>query len=157
MSIVFFQIGLRGDNALKVDERAVANDVKPDETKPLDVKPADRAANEELKKEDEPVKPGEGEVKRQEPPVPHAPKDSPAENAADQGKGREEVHLNEKRQLMSQREEDKSTSQELNVVAKEDKVDEAAARNVADANQVKISEREIDDELKKLEQPNKVI
>jgi len=41
-------------------------------------------------------------------------------------------------------------------VGKENKVDEVAPRNVADANQVKVSEQEIDEELKKLEQPDKV-
>ena len=148
------QIGLGAGNALKVDEKAVVSDAKPGEAKPLDVKPVDAAANEGVKKADEPAKPIEGEAKRQEPPVPHAPQDDPVQNAPDQRQGEEE-HLNEKRQLMSQGDEDKATSPD-NAVGKENKVDEVVPRNVADANQVKVSEQEIDEELKKLEQPDKV-
>ena len=120
----------------------------------MDIKPVDGANDGLLKKAEEPAKPVEGELKRQEPPVPHAPQDNPAQNAPDQRKSEDE-HMNEKRQLMSHGEEDKSTNPE-NVVARKNNLDGVAARNVADANQVKVSEQEIDAELKKLEQSDKV-
>lgn len=93
----------------------------------MDIKPIDAVANEGVKKAEEPVKPVEGEVKRQEPPVPHAPQDNPP----DQTQGEEEHLKNEKRQLMSKGDDEKS-------------------RNI------KVSEHEIDEELKKLEQTDKV-
>lgn len=154
---LFLQIGLEGGNALKVDEKVVANDARPGEAKPFDVKPVDGAANNGLNlKANEPDKPAEREVKRQEPPVPHAPKDNPAQNVPDQRHG-EEVHLNEKRQLMS-RSEDEKGANSVKPVAGETKGDNVvAARNVADANQVKVSEEEIEEELRRLEHSDKVI
>ena len=154
---LFLQIGLEGGNALKVDEKVVVNDARPGEAKPFDVKPIDGAANNGLNlKADEPAKPAEGEVKRQEPPVPHAPKDNLAQNVPDQRHG-EEVHLNEKRQLMS-RSEDEKGANSVKAVVEETKGDNVvAARNVAGANQVKVSEEEIEEELRRLEHSDKVI
>lgn len=80
--------------------------------------------------------------------MPHAPQDNPAQGAPDQRKS-EDGHLNEKRQLMSQGVEEKPANTN-------DQAVKALAGNVADTNQVKVSEQEIDEELKKLEHSDKV-
>ena len=121
----------------------------------MDVKPIDAAATEGLKKDEGPVKPVEGEVKRQEPPVPHAPQDNPLQNAPDQKNvGEEEQIKNEKRQLMSKSEDEKATNSET-PVEKDEKLN-AVEGNAININPVKVSEQEIDEELKKLEQSDKV-
>ena len=134
------------------------NDEQFKQEKAAELKPVDAAGNERLKKADEPAKPGEGEEKRQEPAVPHAPQDKPAQVASDQRKSEEE-HLNEKRQLMSDGVDEKPFNAGDKGV-KENSPNEAAARNAAaaaiDTKRVKVSEQEIDEELKKLEQPEKV-
>ena len=112
----------------------------------MDIKLIDAVANEGVKKAEEPVKPVEGEVKRQEPPVPHAPQDNPP----DQTQGEEEHLKNEKRQLMSKGDDEKSTSSD-----KSEKMN-AVAGNALSSNNIKVSEHEIDEELKKLEQTDKV-
>ena len=151
---LFLQIGLEGGNGLKVDENV--NDAKPGEAKPFDVKPVDGAADDGLNlKANEPAKPDEGEVKRQEPPVPHAPKDNPVQDAPDQQHGEEE-HLNEKRQLMSRSEDEKGTNPVKPVVEETKGDNVVAARNVADGNGIKVSEEEIEEELRRLEHPDKV-
>ncbi|XP_078347510.1 solute carrier family 38 member 10-like isoform X2 [Oculina patagonica] len=145
------KIGLGADKIVNKDEKVV-DDAKPDNEKLVDVKPIDAAQNEGLKKAEEPVKPVElGEVKRQEPPVPHAPQDNPPQNSPDQRQGEEEHLKNEKRQLMSKAEDEKTSSE--NPVVKDEKLN-ADIGNAA--NTIKVSEQEIDDELKKLEHTDKV-
>ena len=113
----------------------------------MNIKPIDAVANEGVRKVEEPVKAVEGEVKRQEPPVPHAPQD----NSPDQTQGELEEHLkNEKRQLMSKAEDEKSTSSD-----KYEKLN-AVAGNAVSPIDIKVSEHEIDEELKKLEHRDKV-
>ena len=109
----------------------------------MNIKPIDAVAIEGVRKAEEAVKAVEGGVKRQEPPVPHAPQD----NLPDQIQGGEEHLKNEKRQLMSKREDEKSTDS--------DKLNAAAGNAVIPIN-VNVSEHEIDEELKKLEQTDKV-
>ena len=120
----------------------------------MDVKPIDAAGNEGLKKGEEAVRPIEGEVKRQEPPVPHAPQDDRPQNAPDQKKDEGEHFKSEKRQLMS-KEDEKSTNTD-GVEGKTKNVN-AGSENAVNSNPVKVSEREIDEELKKLEQTDKVL
>ena len=112
----------------------------------MNIKPIDAVAEEGVRKVEEPVKPVEGEVKRQEPPVPHAPQD----NSPDQTQDGEEHLKNEKRQLMSKKEDEKSTDSD-----KYEKLNAAAGNAVTPIN-MKVSEHEIDEELKKLEQTDKV-
>ena len=112
----------------------------------MNIKPINAVANEGVRRADEPVKAVEGDVKRQEPPVPHAPQDNPP----DQTQGEEEHLKNEKRQLMSKTEDEKSTNSD-----KYEKLN-AAAGNADSPVNVKVSEHEIDEELKKLEQTDKV-
>ena len=112
----------------------------------MNIKPIDAVANEGVRKAEEAVKAVEGGVKRQEPPVPHAPQD----NLPDQIQGGEEHLKNEKRQLMSKREDEKSTDSD-----KYEKLNAAAGNAVSPIN-VNVSEHEIDEELKKLEQTDKV-
>ena len=131
------------------DEKVV-NNAKPGDEKLVDVKPIDAAQNEGSKKAEEPVKPAElGEVKRQEPPVPHAPQD----NSPDQRQGEEEHLKNDKRQLMSNGEDEKSSF--AKPVVKDEKLN-AVIGNAANTNAIKVSEQEIDEELKKLEHTDKV-
>lgn len=116
----------------------------------MDAKPIDTAPNDGgLKKAEEPVKPVElSEMKRQEPPVPHAPQDNPPQNSPDQRQGEEEHLKNEKRQLMSKGEDEKSTSSD-NLVKNE-------KLNAVNSDAIKVSEQEIEEELKKLEHTDKV-
>ncbi|XP_068760838.1 solute carrier family 38 member 10-like [Montipora capricornis] len=149
------KIGLEGDHALKVDGKLGVENLKPVEAKPLQI---DDAANEGLKlKADEPAEPVEGKEKRQEPPVPHAPPDKNEQDAPDEHH-KEDEQSKDKRQLMSNGEEpDKSSDHHEVSILNEGKVDEMTAnRNAVDANQVKVSEQEINEELKKLEQKDKV-
>ncbi|KAJ7372752.1 hypothetical protein OS493_018030 [Desmophyllum pertusum] len=150
------KIGIGADKGVvNKEEKVVVNDAKPSEEKLVDVKPIDAAATEGLKKDEGPVKPVEGEVKRQEPPVPHAPQDNPLQNARDQKNvGEEEQIKNEKRQLMSKSEDGKATNSET-PVEKDEKLN-AVEGNAININPVKVSEQEIDEELKKLEQSDKV-
>lgn len=143
--LFFVQLGLEADKIGSKDEKVV-NDEKPGEEKPVNIKPINAVANEEVRKVEEPVKAVEGEVKRQEPPVPHAPQD----NLPDQTQDGEEHLKNEKRQLMSKREDEKSTDSD-----KYEKLNTAAGNAVTPIN-IKVSEHEIDEELKKLEQTDKV-
>ena len=146
---------MEGDHALKVDGKLGVENLKPVEAKPLQI---DDAANEGLKlKVDEPAEPVEGKEKRQEPPVPHAPPDKNEQDAPDEHH-KEDEQSKDKRQLMSNGEEpDKSSDDHEVSILNEGKVDEMTAnRNAVDANQVKVSEREINEELKKLEQKDKV-
>jgi len=112
----------------------------------VNVKPIDAVANEGVRKAEEPVEAVEGEVKRQEPPVPHAPQDK----SPDQTQGEEEHLKNEKRQLMSKSEDEKSSDS-----VKYEKLN-AATGNADRPIHLKVSEHEIDEELKKLEQTDKV-
>ena len=80
--------------------------------------------------------------------MPHAPQDNPEQGAPDQRKSEDE-HLNEKRQLMSKGVEEKLSNTN-------DQAVRVPARNAADTNQVKVSEEEINEELKKLEYSDKV-
>lgn len=116
----------------------------------MDVKPIDTAPNDGLKKAEHPDKPVElGEMKRQEPPVPHAPQDNPPQNSPDQRQGEEEHLKNEKRQLMSKGEDEKPASS-VNPAVKNEKL------NAVNSDAIKVSEQEIDEELKKLEHTDKV-
>lgn len=146
------KIGLGKDKNVNKDEKVV-NDAKPGEKNHMDVKPIDAAGNEGLKKGEEAVRPIEGEVKRQEPPVPHAPQDDRPQNVPDQKKDEGEHFKNEKRQLMSK--EDEKSSNTDGVEGKTKNVN-AGSENAVNSNPVKVSEREIDEELKKLEQTDKV-
>ena len=125
----------------KSDDKSVFGNSQPGEAKPIGAVIVD----DNLKKPDESVKAVEGEVKRQEPPVPHAPRDDALQNAADDKDG---VHVQEKRQLMSEGEE-KSVD-----VARKEGI--ALVNNAIDTKDVKVSEQEIDAELKRLEDTDKV-
>lgn len=138
----FFKIGLGQDRNIAKDEKSL-NDVKPAE------KPIAATVNEGLEQTENVVRPIEGEVKRQEPPVPHAPQDDPL-----QKKDNEEPLKNDKRQLMS-KEDDKSNNVD-NMEEKTNNVN-AGIKKAVDAEPIKVSQQEIDEELKKLEQPNKVL
>lgn len=130
------KIGLGQDKNVGKDEKRL-NDAKPAE------KPIVATVNEGLMEAENVVRPADGEVKRQEPPVPHAPQDIPLEK-----KDNEEPLKNEKRQLMS-KEDEKSS----NVDSVEEKTNNV---NAGSKKAIKVSEQEIDEELKKLEQTNKV-
>ncbi|PFX19763.1 putative sodium-coupled neutral amino acid transporter 10 isoform X2 [Stylophora pistillata] len=130
------KIGLGQDKNVGKDEKSL-NDAKPAE------KPIVATVNEGLMEAENVVRPADGEVKRQEPPVPHAPQDIPLEK-----KDNEEPLKNEKRQLMS-KEDEKSS----NVDSVEEKTNNV---NAGSKKAIKVSEQEIDEELKKLEQTNKV-
>nr|XP_058957878.1 putative sodium-coupled neutral amino acid transporter 10 isoform X1 [Pocillopora verrucosa] len=135
------KIGLGQDRNIAKDEKSL-NDVKPAE------KPIAATVNEGLEQTENVVRPIEGEVKRQEPPVPHAPQDDPL-----QKKDNEEPLKNDKRQLMS-KEDDKSNNVD-NMEEKTNNVN-AGIKKAVNAEPIKVSQQEIDEELKKLEQPNKV-
>lgn len=145
LPIFFTQVGLGADKIVNKDENVV-NDAKPGDEKPVNIKPIAAVANEGAAKTEEPVKAVEGEVKRQEPPVPHAPQD----NSPGQTQGEEEHLKNEKRQLMSKGEDEKSTSSD-----RYEKLNGVAGNAVGPIN-MKVSEHEIDEELRKLEQKDKV-
>ena len=136
---------LGADKIVNKDEKVV-NDAKLGEEKPGNIKPIDAVTNGGVRKAEEPVEAVEGEVKRQEPPVPHAPQDK----SPDQIQGEEEHLKNEKRQLMSKTEDEKSTNSD-----KYEKLNAAAGDADSPIN-IKVSEHEIDEELKKLEHTDKV-
>lgn len=120
----------------------------------MDVKIINDAANEGLNLEaDDPVKPVEGEARRQEPPVPHAPADKHEGDAPDELE-QDKEHSKDKRQLMSNREEDQFPDHKEITLLKDSR-EGIAARNIV-ADEFKVSNQEIDEEVKKLEQPDKV-
>lgn len=148
------KIGLEGGHALKREDKVGNENLKAGEAKPMDVKIINDAANEGLNlKADDPVKPVEGEAKRQEPPVPHAPADKHEGDAPDELQ-QDKEHSKDKRQLMSNREEDQSPD-DKEITSLKDSRGGIAARNVV-ADEFKVSNQEIDEEVKKLEQPDKV-
>lgn len=81
--------------------------------------------------------------------MPHAPQDDPL-----QKKDNEEPLKNDKRQLMS-KEDDKSNNVD-NMEEKTNNVN-AGIKKAVNAEPIRVSQQEIDEELKKLEQPNKVL
>lgn len=136
-----------------MEDKVGNENLKAGEAKSMDVKIINDAANEGLNlKADEPVKPVEEEAKRQEPPVPHAPADKHEGDTPDELQEDKE-HSKDKRQLMSNREEDKSTDHKEIPLLKDSR-EGIVERNVG--GEVKVSNQEIDEELKKLEQPDKV-